>query len=1080
VDDYTDTNQTTGGLYPAPIDLRGALNHINQNPVADGYTITFAASGQTITLGAMLPLLNLENSDLSQPLTIDGGSGTTIDGASTYRGFFARQGSVSLKNLTVQNVFANGGNGGSSGGGGGMGAGAGIFIDGALVTLSNVTISTAQATGGNGGNSSPSSAGGGGGGLGTGFGGNGGSAAAGGLVHYAGGGGGLGGDGGSGHLAGFGHGAGGGGGGGINCGDSHFGTGGFTAGNDGGGIGGSPAGDGEGTVAQPGGLYAGGGGGGNGGVSGGGGGGGGGDGGSTTASGIGGDGGYGGGGGGGGANGRGGQGDFGGGGGGGGFGGLLASYIGGNGGFGGGGGATGGSNPLLPFSNGGFGGGGGGSPNATMGGLGGVGGGDGGKIAREGGGGAGFGGAIFLNTGSLTILDSFSTTPDNSTTAGTGVNNGWAAGNDCFFLTGSTVTFDPNGSLVNVSNSIADDSAASFVGVPAGTQPGSAAGASITLGDPLSAPGQVHFPAGNNSTYSGATLVKNGTFALDGSITSPVTVFSGARMQGVGTSTNSVQINSGGVIHAGNSIGTLTLGSLTLVDSTSILELDIDQTLSSKYIVSGSVALNDAMLQLNFLTPLSPGMNYSYDFIQYGGGSPGTFGSITAVPGFQTLITYGANLITLQLISGQPIGVGVSLSPNQQAVLSYLLALMDAPSLSPIFQDLAALSADELRDALDSISPARNAAATFFTNQTAFGVSRTALNRLRDGRILRHIIPRGKNSLETAMAAKCENLIALAEQQPELEKDLVAILGMSNKKPAGHAKTAAAPLESSAIWFAGYGDFLSQDGQNSNPKIDDTATGGILGFDYYGSQNGIFNICAGYIHNNISEAHHAGGGMSNGAILSVYGTAYLGNGYIETGALGGYNRFTMSRDVVIQSPTPFDMTAKSSFNNWIAMPHIAGGYDWMMNWGVIEPFASFDWAVSFQQAYKEKGADPLNMNIKSQTPSILRSEVGLNIYETWDTPKSTLLFQQSASYVNKAFFNTKMGSSVIIPTALPAGAPGSFTVTTYNKTLNLVGIRAELFYKHKSSGFFLSGAYAGEFGSGYMSNDITGTLGVFF
>lgn len=165
VDDYTDLNQTTGGLYPAPIDLRGALNHINQNPVADGYTITFAASGQTITLGAMLPLLNFQNSDLSQPLTIDGGSGTTIDGASTYRGFFARQGSVSLKNLTVQNVFANGGNGGSSGGGGGMGAGAGIFIDGALVTLSNVTISTAQATGGNGGSSSSSLAGGGGGGL---------------------------------------------------------------------------------------------------------------------------------------------------------------------------------------------------------------------------------------------------------------------------------------------------------------------------------------------------------------------------------------------------------------------------------------------------------------------------------------------------------------------------------------------------------------------------------------------------------------------------------------------------------------------------------------------------------------------------------------------------------------------------------------------------------------------------------------------------------------------------------------------------------------------------------------------------
>jgi hypothetical protein len=66
---------------------------------------------------------------------------------------------------------------------------------------------------------------------------------------------------------------------------------------------------------------------------------------------------------------------------------------------------------------------------------------------------------------------------------------------------------------------------------------------------------------------------------------------------------------------------------------------------------------------------------------------------------------------------------------------------------------------------------------------------------------------------------------------------------------------------------------------------------------------------------------------------------------------------------------------------------------------------------------------------------------------------------------------------IVAPTA---GVPSSFTVLTYNKTLNLVGVAAELFYKHKPSGFFLSGAYQGEFGSGYTSNDITGTLGVFF
>ncbi len=162
------------------------------------------------------------------------------------------------------------------------------------------------------------------------------------------------------------------------------------------------------------------------------------------------------------------------------------------------------------------------------------------------------------------------------------------------------------------------------------------------------------------------------------------------------------------------------------------------------------------------------------------------------------------------------------------------------------------------------------------------------------------------------------------------------------------------------------------------------------------------------------------------------------------------------------------------------MPHLGGGYDWMMNWGVVEPFASLDWAVSFQRGYKETGAAPLNNQIHGQHPSILRSQVGLNVYETWDDEKHALIFQQSASYINKTLFKTKMTAAIIIPTALPAGAPSSFTVQTYNKNLNLGGIGFELFYKHKPSGFFLSTTYQGEFGTTYMSNDITGTLGVFF
>jgi hypothetical protein len=255
----------------------------------------------------------------------------------------------------------------------------------------------------------------------------------------------------------------------------------------------------------------------------------------------------------------------------------------------------------------------------------------------------------------------------------------------------------------------------------------------------------------------------------------------------------------------------------------------------------------------------------------------------------------------------------------------------------------------------------------------------------------------------------------------------------------------------------------------------------ILGFDYYGMQNGIFSLAVGYIHNDITENNSAGNATSNGASLEIYGTGFLGNGYIEGGASFGWNKFHLQRNVRITGSSPFQATANSSFDNWQCMPHLGGGYDWMMKWGVIEPFAAVDWVVSWQSSYTEKGAFPLNMHVKCQTPSLLRSQIGLNFYETWEREKHLMIFEQSASYVNKIPFHMNVWSSLALaPNLLPTNPPGSFKTFSYDQILNLGNIRAEIFYKHKKSGFFMTASYNGEFGSSYRSNNVSGTLGVFF
>jgi hypothetical protein len=406
---------------PTVMTLRDAIASANADPDED--TINFVANtglmlgGGGLDFGSPTPLTGVIN--LTAPLIINssitfngpGSDRLTISGSNAHRLFFINQGNVQFNNLTLADGLALGG-AGSSGGGGGAGMGGALFINGGAVVIDTVAFVNNQAIGGKGGNVNSSPGGGGGGG----FSGNGGNSTA----RGGGGGGGFSSNGGTGLTL---NGAGGGG----------FGQNGTNS-----GLQGGNGGAGYGTILA--GRLANGGGDGStsmGGIGGGIGGGGGGGGAANNATsgfaGNGGNGGIGGGGGGGGSTGAnfggfgGAAGDFGGGGGG---GTGVIGGSGGPGGFGGGGGAggLGTLDPTHPLYNyvssaagaggaGGFGGGGGGEGRffllpkslGSAKGAGGAFGGTGGSARLEhhggGGGGAGLGGAIFIRTGSLDLIN---------------------------------------------------------------------------------------------------------------------------------------------------------------------------------------------------------------------------------------------------------------------------------------------------------------------------------------------------------------------------------------------------------------------------------------------------------------------------------------------------------------------------------------------------------------------------------------------------------------------------------------------------------------------------------------------------
>ena len=415
----TDTQSTDSsgnpGLGPGvPGDLRYGI----QQAIANGGTqiIQFSTSICNASVPCKITLSNplppIENNG-GLNLTIDGGTfgWVIIDGASSYRVFFVDAGTVTLRNLQIQNALAQGGAGGVYGGGGGLGAGAGLFVNQsmAVVFVQNSYFLNCAAQGGNGG-------------------GDGGE-----LDVYSGGGGGMGFSGGSGaHDT-----VGAGGGGGV-----------LSAG---GGAGGGVGGNGGGGGAS---IFGGGAGYGTNSA-----------GGSWNGS-----------------SGNGNNGGFGGGG-----GGTYYCYNGGSGGFGGGGGGGGwitGSGGNGGFGGGG-GGGGGGNPYASgSGGVGGENGGRGGGGLSEngGGGGAALGPAIFVNQGSLYLINSGASGSAATPGSGGSVTSGYSADPGAPGTAVSTPVFNNQGN-VNCS-----PTGGGIVGALSGSAPSDSYSVQIAL----TAPSQVY------------------------------------------------------------------------------------------------------------------------------------------------------------------------------------------------------------------------------------------------------------------------------------------------------------------------------------------------------------------------------------------------------------------------------------------------------------------------------------------------------------------------------------------------------------------------------------------------------------
>jgi len=561
------------------------------------------------------------------------------------------------------------------------------------------------------------------------------------------------------------------------------------------------------------------------------------------------------------------------------------------------------------------------------------------------------------------------------------------------------------------------------------------------------------------ASYTGNTEVQAGTLALNTSVAGSISVLSGAKFSGVCTVGGDVTVD--GTIAPGNSPGNMTVMGNLVLNSSSVTDITITPTTSSEIIVTGSATLGGELVIIA-QSGIYLGQTQYTILTAAGGVTPG-FASVTGgVPGSELSVSYSADSVTLTYMTQLR---DLTLTGNALNFINYLNQNSENPALEPIFSALGVLSADQLEAAAIACTPARNATAVFTSQNTMFSFSKSISNHMGDQRLLRSMY---KKSAKKTAPEESEFLTFFEFGQHHKRFGAKPVTSVT---PAGSVKKMAKQEDSYSVWVNGFTEFSHQDAQNQVPSFTVLSGGFLVGVDAYLNDRGEVGAAVGYGRNAVHESQAQGNNFANLYTMTIYGTVYAGNAYIETAVWGTYDQYQTKR---IVSFPGFEGKATASFPGAQVTPHIGLGYDFSFDWGSLEPFALCDWVVNFERHYTEHGASPLNMSVQGTTASMLRAEGGLSCYQSWEGEKGIIILKEKGSYVYKHPYSVGKIIAAIV------GADGTFFNDSFTKTQNLVSPSFEIFFRHKKSGVFCSLLYEGEFGDGYRANEALIKIGKYF
>ena len=528
-----------------------------------------------------------------------------------------------------------------------------------------------------------------------------------------------------------------------------------------------------------------------------------------------------------------------------------------------------------------------------------------------------------------------------------------------------------------------------------------------------------------DNTYSGTTIVEGGELRINSSVITPIVVEAGGTLSGNftaksnGSITDSGNLTNKGRVKPGvNGVGTITLEGEYKHENGGILEVDItpNGTIHDKIIATNAILTGGTLEVIVNPGNYISGTQYVIIDAPTGGTKFANEFEIGDLENqIEIFVDYSSVIITVlttRLFEDQIIKSG----PPTDVVNCILSAnIVPGSDFALMVEELGTLNNNQVNKALTSLSAVR------------FGA-------------LEWINARNNSYVADILS---QHLFELC---------------------CSPRDCCSCDCNASA-WAAGFGNIMDNKKRLDNlRKYNADAAGGIIGMDWCCTPCFYFGGALGYTHTYLLWRNDGGRGNINSFYGSLYGSWHCDCLSVDFSALGGASDSDLKRKITFAT---VDRTARSDFWGYFATGHLGFQYNWNCGCSTFEPFALTDYHYFHHESFKEKGANSLNLHVKSNDQHMLRGEAGIKWYYEVDCDCFCYAPYFGASWV---------GEFPLHKSKQPASFVGQSCVidsTSYDSNVQLGSPQAGIKWTHCNGGSFLLG-YKGLFNKKTRINQIEG------